>query len=166
MHTTLFISMHHIPGNKSPMRSIEVPIDRAYPGALPVNFPQIAVYFYGQGWPSKWEKAKKKHSRQQVGMIACDTRPQNFMARVIYRSIHLYKISDRYDSPNPFKNFVTELVRALAKYNSITSIFLKLENRGKNRQINEERFYSTYLRSFLHLTCPFYFQKPDHPRLQ
>ncbi len=58
------------------------------------------------------------------------------MARPYHGSIHPHKISDRYDSPNPFKNAVTELVscqlaRALAKHNSITSIFFNLQNRGK-----------------------------------
>jgi hypothetical protein len=39
-------------------------------------------------------------------MIACVTRPQNFTARPYHGSIHPHKISDRYDSPNPFKNAV------------------------------------------------------------
>jgi hypothetical protein len=59
-------------------------------------------------------------------MIGCDTRPQFFLTRQV--SLHPYKISDLYDSPNPFKNFETErasclLVRALANVNSIHSIF-------------------------------------------
>jgi hypothetical protein len=45
--------MDHISGNKSPIGSIEVPIDRAYLESHPVKFPQIAIYFYGRGWPSK-----------------------------------------------------------------------------------------------------------------
>ncbi len=49
----LDLSMPHIRGIKSPMRSNEVPIDREHPGAHPVNFPYIAIHLYGRGWPSK-----------------------------------------------------------------------------------------------------------------
>jgi hypothetical protein len=45
--------MHHISGNKSPMGSIEVPIDREYPHEEHINFPHIASHFNGRGWPSK-----------------------------------------------------------------------------------------------------------------
>jgi hypothetical protein len=57
-------------------------------------------------------------------MLACVTRPQNFIARPHHGSLHTHKISNRYNSPNPFKNAVTELARALVKRNSIASIFL------------------------------------------
>ena len=93
---------------KSPMGSIEVSIDREYPHEEHINFPHIAIHFYGRCWPSKWEKAKKRHSRHQVGMIAWLTRPQNFFAWLYYGSIHPHKISDRYNSPYPYKNAVTE----------------------------------------------------------
>ncbi len=99
--------MHHILGKKSPMGSIEVPIDREYPHKELVNACQIAIHFYGRGLPSKWENAKKRHSRVRIGMKACVTRPQNFFARPYNGSIHPHKISDRYESPNPFKNAVT-----------------------------------------------------------
>ncbi len=39
--------------NELTMGSSEVQIDRAYPGALPDNRCQIAIHFYGRGWPSK-----------------------------------------------------------------------------------------------------------------
>ncbi len=90
------------------MGSIEVPIDREYPHEEHINFPNIAIHFYGRGWPSKGQKEALK---AQVGMIACVTRPQNFMARPYHGSIHPHKISDRYDYPNPFKKFVTERAR-------------------------------------------------------
>jgi hypothetical protein len=35
------------------MGSIEVPIDREYPNKEHINFPHIAIHFYGRGWPSK-----------------------------------------------------------------------------------------------------------------
>jgi hypothetical protein len=40
-------------GNKSPMGLIEIPIDREYPDKELVNASQIAIHFYGRGWPSK-----------------------------------------------------------------------------------------------------------------
>jgi hypothetical protein len=51
--------MHHILGNKNPIGSIGVLIDRANPGVVPVNRCQRAVYFNGRGWPSKGRKCKK-----------------------------------------------------------------------------------------------------------
>jgi hypothetical protein len=45
--------MDHISGNKSPMGSIEVPIDREYPDKRPVKFPRIVIHFYRRDWPSK-----------------------------------------------------------------------------------------------------------------
>jgi hypothetical protein len=45
--------MDHNSGNKSPMGSIEVPIDREYPEEEPVKALQIAIHFNGRGWPSK-----------------------------------------------------------------------------------------------------------------
>ncbi len=45
--------MDHISGNKRPMGSSEVPIDRANPDEEPVNDLQIVIRFYGCGWPSK-----------------------------------------------------------------------------------------------------------------
>jgi hypothetical protein len=45
--------MDHISGNKSPIGSTEVPIDREYPDAEPVNRCHLAIYFDGRGWPSK-----------------------------------------------------------------------------------------------------------------
>jgi hypothetical protein len=40
-------------GNNSLIGLIEIPIDREYPYEEPVKFPQIAIHFYGSGWPSK-----------------------------------------------------------------------------------------------------------------
>jgi hypothetical protein len=45
--------MHHISEKKSPMGSIEVPIDREYPNEEHFNFPDIAIHLYGRGWLSK-----------------------------------------------------------------------------------------------------------------
>jgi hypothetical protein len=45
--------MDHISGNKSPMGSNEIPIDREYPDEEPVVVFLIAIHFYGCGWPSK-----------------------------------------------------------------------------------------------------------------
>ncbi len=39
MDTTWYLSMDHITGNKMPMGSIEVPIDREYPDKEPVKLP-------------------------------------------------------------------------------------------------------------------------------
>jgi hypothetical protein len=64
--------------------------------------------FYGRGWPLKLENAKKRRQRVQISMIGGAIRPQNCIMRPYYRSIS-HKISDRYDSPNPFKKVVTEL---------------------------------------------------------
>ena len=45
--------MDHISGNKSPMGSIEVPIDSKCPDEELVNFLRLEIHFYGRGWPSK-----------------------------------------------------------------------------------------------------------------
>jgi hypothetical protein len=45
--------MHHISGNKSPMGSIEVLIDRAHLYEQHTKFTYKAIHFYGRGWPSK-----------------------------------------------------------------------------------------------------------------
>jgi hypothetical protein len=78
--------MDHFSGNKRRIGSIEVPIDGANPGALPVNQCQIAIKFYGRGWPSV-KKCKKKHFRVQIGRIGGATQSQNFIARPYHRSI-------------------------------------------------------------------------------
>jgi hypothetical protein len=54
-------------------------------------------------------------------MIGGATRPQNFIARPHHGSMIPHKISDRYDSPNPFKNSVTELEFEV-KMNNITKV--------------------------------------------
>ncbi len=46
-------------------------------------------------------------------MIACETRPQNFIARPYYGFIWPHKISDQFDSLNPFKNAVKTAVMEL-----------------------------------------------------
>jgi hypothetical protein len=45
--------MDHISGNKGPMGSIEVPIERAYPDKAAVRVCKDSHSFYGRGWPSK-----------------------------------------------------------------------------------------------------------------
>jgi hypothetical protein len=53
--------MHQISGNKNPMGSIEVPVDREYPNEELVKFPliaTIAIHFSGCGWSSTRENAK------------------------------------------------------------------------------------------------------------
>jgi hypothetical protein len=45
--------MNHISENLSQIGSIEVPIDREHPDAEHVKGSQIAINFYGRGWPSK-----------------------------------------------------------------------------------------------------------------
>jgi hypothetical protein len=40
-------------GNKSPICSTEVPIDRSHPGAQLVKFPRIAIHLNRRDWPSK-----------------------------------------------------------------------------------------------------------------
>jgi hypothetical protein len=62
------MSMHHISGNKSPMGSIEVPIDKEYPHEEHNNRFQIAIHFYGRGCPSKSGNAKRG-SKVQIGRI-------------------------------------------------------------------------------------------------
>jgi hypothetical protein len=52
--------MHHISGNKSPMGSIGVPIYREYPHEENINRFEIAIHFYGSGWPSKSGNDKKE----------------------------------------------------------------------------------------------------------
>jgi hypothetical protein len=52
MNTT-DLSMDHISGNKSPMGSIEVPIDRKKPYKVTVRVCWIAIHFDGCDWPSK-----------------------------------------------------------------------------------------------------------------
>ncbi len=47
------LSMDHISENKSSMRSIDVLIDFKYPDELTVRVCEIAIHFYGRGWPSK-----------------------------------------------------------------------------------------------------------------
>jgi hypothetical protein len=59
--------MDSISGNKNPIGSIEVPIDREYPNAKPARIPPIAIHFYGRGWPSKIENSKKRHQRVRIG---------------------------------------------------------------------------------------------------
>jgi hypothetical protein len=53
LNMTWYLFMEHISGNKSPMGSIEVPIDREYQDEEHINFPYIAIHFYGHGWPLK-----------------------------------------------------------------------------------------------------------------
>jgi hypothetical protein len=98
--------MGHISGNKIRIGSIEVTIDREYPGEEPVNFPHIVIHFYGCSWPLKRENAKisfKVSRRVEYFGVGCTTQPQNFIARPHYGCIHPHEISDRYDFPNPFK---------------------------------------------------------------
>jgi hypothetical protein len=52
--------MDHISGNKNPIGSIEVPIDREYPNEEPVKFPQIVIHFYGRGYSLQREKMQKR----------------------------------------------------------------------------------------------------------
>jgi hypothetical protein len=39
----------------------------------------MVLHFDGRDWPSKSENAKKRHKRVQIGRIACDSRPENYL---------------------------------------------------------------------------------------
>jgi hypothetical protein len=54
--------MEHISGNKIRIGSIEVPMDREYPGAETVKASQIAICFYGLQ-SEKMQKRGTKWSR-------------------------------------------------------------------------------------------------------
>jgi hypothetical protein len=51
-HHLVHVNAPHL-RKKSPLGSIEVPIDREYPHDELVNEFQIAIHFDGRGWPSK-----------------------------------------------------------------------------------------------------------------
>jgi hypothetical protein len=62
-----------VSGNKSPMWSIEVPINIEYLDEDPGEFSQLEIYFYGHGCPSKREKAKKDSMCHPTPKFYCGT---------------------------------------------------------------------------------------------
>ncbi len=76
VNMTKYHFMDPILGNKGRVGSIEVPFDRAHPEKQHIHFPNITIHFNWCGWLLKWNKAKNKHQRNQIGTIWCDLRPQ------------------------------------------------------------------------------------------